>query len=204
MVTTISPILADHAVVGPPQGQWAEADWEALPADEYVYEILDGWLYMTTAPSFFHQWIVSMLIEQIGIPAKQQGLGVWATAPIGVILAPQDAVQPDFVFVAQERLGIIRQRRIRGAPDLVVEVLSPGNSSEEMERKRASYARGGVAHYAEVNPSARALLLYRLDAAGSYSPPATYGEADTVVFPCLPTLELVVGDLFVGAPDIQL
>ena len=59
---------------GPPQGQWTYADWEELPDDGNRYEIIDGVLYMTTAPSFFHQWIVNRLERHITIPAEDQGL----------------------------------------------------------------------------------------------------------------------------------
>jgi Uma2 family endonuclease len=64
------------AVAGPPQGHWTYADWETLPDDGNRYEVIDGVLYMTTAPSTFHQWIVKRLERYIGIPLEDQGLGV--------------------------------------------------------------------------------------------------------------------------------
>jgi len=202
--TTVSPILMDHALKGPPQGHWTVAHWERLPEDEYRYELIDGKLYMTTSPSFFHQWIVGALIEHLGIPARQRNLGIWAAAPIGVILSQRDAVQPDFLFIRAARVAeLVHDRRIHGAPDLVVEVLSPGNSAEEMANKRAMYARGGVAEYVEVDPATRTLLHYARTN-DAYDAPAIYAEDRTVGFACLPELALAVAMLFAGAPDTTL
>ena len=71
VISTDAPVVA-----GPPQGHWTYADWETLPYDGNRYEIIDGVLYMTTAPSNFHQWIVKRLERYIGIPAEDQGLAV--------------------------------------------------------------------------------------------------------------------------------
>jgi Uma2 family endonuclease len=202
--TLVSPILMDHAIKGPPQGRWAVVNWERLPADGNRYEIIDGKLYMTTAPSTFHQWIVGRWIRHIGIAAEERGLGTWLTAPIGVLLSQRDAVQPDFLFIRAERVAeLVRDRRVRGAPDLVVEVLSPGNNSEEMAKKRAMYARGGVAEYVEVEPAARTLARFIL-ADDVYGEPTVYGEDQTLSLACLPDLPLRVAALFAGAPDTTL
>jgi Uma2 family endonuclease len=203
-ITTVSPILLDHAVVGPPQGSWTSEHWERLPDDGNRYELIEGSLYMTTAPSFFHQWIIARLIRQLGVPAQDSGLGIWATAPIGVIFARRSAVQPDFLFIASANLGIIREGRIRGAPDLVVEVLSPGNSTEEMAKKRAMYAQYAVPEYVEIDPTERTLLRYLPREDGGYAEPQIYAETATVALGCLPGLPLRVGDLFSGAPDTTL
>jgi Uma2 family endonuclease len=203
-LTTISPILMDHAVVGPPQGQWAVEHWEKLPASEHRYELIDGVLYMTTAPSSFHQWIIGNIITELGVPARQQKLGIWYTAPIGVILGRRTAIQPDFIFISSQNLGIVRERRIHGPPDLVVEVLSPGNSTEEMAKKRAAYAAGGVPEYVEIDPAERALLHYLPSEPGRYAEPLRYNEAATVTFACLPTVPLTIAALFADAPDSTL
>jgi Uma2 family endonuclease len=159
---------------------------------------------MTTSPSAFHQWIVGSLITQLGVPAQQRGFGVWFTALIGVILSQRDAVQPNFLFIRTARVTeLVRDRRIRGAPDLVVEVLSPGNSAEEMANKRAMYARGGVAEYVEVDPATRTLLHYARTN-DAYATPVIYTEEQSVRFACLPELLLAVAMLFAGAPDTTL
>jgi Uma2 family endonuclease len=76
---------------------WNYARWEQLPDDGNRYEVIDGVLYMTTAPSTFHQWIVRRLDRFVGMPLEDQGLAYIFTAPIGLLMPDCDPVQPDFV-----------------------------------------------------------------------------------------------------------
>ncbi|MCG8348823.1 MAG: Uma2 family endonuclease [Chloroflexales bacterium] len=191
-------------VPGPPQGHWTYADWEALPDDGRIYELIDGVLYMTTAPSNYHQWITMSLVQHLGIPAKTQGLGYAFTAPIGLLLPGGDAVQPDFVFVRQANAGIIRDRRIRGVPDLIIEILSPSSVVYDTQVKLLTYATAIVPEYGIIDPCTRTLDYYRLHAPGRYDGARTFSEADSVSFACLPTVTLRVADLFTGAPDTTL
>jgi len=175
-----------------------------LPDDGNRYEIIDGVLYMTTAPSNFHQWIIQGLQEYIGIPVRRQDLGYAFAAPIGVLMPGCQPVQPDFVVVLKANAAIIRDRRIRGVPDLIVEVLSPSNAVYDEETKLEAYARAGLPEYAIVDPRHRALNLYRLSAPGRYGAPRIFDETETAAFDCLPTLSIPVGELFAGAPDTTL
>jgi Uma2 family endonuclease len=121
-----------------------------------------------------------------------------------VLFSQRDAIQPDFLFIRAERAAeLVRDGRVRGAPDLVVEVLSPGNNTEAMAKKRAMCARGGVLAYIEVDPATRRLLHYQLDN-GAYGEPAVYAEDQTIGLVCLPDLPLRVAALFAGAPDTTL
>ncbi len=205
MVTLAIPTDADApAVYGPLQGQWTYADWERLPDDGNRYEIIDGVIYMTTAPSTFHQWIALQLVRRVAIPAEDQGLAYSFFAPIGVLMPGCDPVQPDFVVVLSSKAAIIRDRRVRGVPDLLVEILSRGNAPYDREVKLAAYARAGVPEYAIVDPRARTLNHYHLDTQGAYDSPRVYSAAEALSFACLPTITLTVGDLFAGAPDTTL
>lgn len=192
------------AVPGPPQGRWTLADWEALPDHTNRYEIIDGVLYMTTAPSSFHQWIVASLWQYLGTPAKAQELAYVFAAPIGVIMPGCDPVQPDFVVVSKARAAIFQDRRIRGMPDLLVEILSPGNTPYDLDIKLRAYERAGVPEYAIIAPRERTLSHYRLDAMGRFAAPRVFGGEDVVHFDCLPAISLRIGDLFAGAPDTTL
>ncbi len=205
MVTLAIPTDADApAVYGPTQGRWTYADWERLPDNGNQYEIIDGVLYMSTAPSYFHQFIILNLVQYVGIPAKTAGLALPAFAPIGVIMPGCDPVQPDFLIVLSSRASIIHDRRVWGAPDLIVEILSRGNAPYDREVKLAAYARTGVLEYAIVDPRARTLSHYQLDAQGAYGSPRVYAAADALSFACLPTITFTVGDLFAGAADTTL
>jgi Uma2 family endonuclease len=203
-MTTLVISTDAPAVAGPPQGHWTYADWEQLPDDGKRYEIIDGALYMTTAPSSFHRWIVQQLVRYVAIPAVDQGLAFTFPAPIGVIMPGCDPVQPGFVVVLASRASIIRERRIRGAPDVIVEILSPGTTAYDQQVKLEAYARAGVPEYAIVDPATRSLSHYRLAAAGRYADPHVHGTAEVMSFDCLPTIRVLVGELFAGAPDTTL
>jgi len=203
MVTLVIPTDA-ASVKGPPQGQWTYADWETLPDDGNRYEVIDGVLYMSTAPSSFQQWIIIHLYGFLGFPAEQQGLAYSYVAPIAVLMPGCEPVQPDFVLVLAERASIMRDGRIRGVPDLIVEVLSPGNPAYDKQVKLEAYAKAGVPEYAIVDPAEKTLSLRRLEKPGQYAEPRVFKEGDTVTFVCLPTIPLEVGKLFADAPDTTL
>lgn len=203
MVALVIPTDAP-AVPGPPQGHWTYADWEALPDHTKRYEIIDGVLYMTTAPSSFHQWIVARLWQYIGVPALDQGLAYVFDAPIGVIMPGCDPVQPDYVVVLAGRASIIRDKRIFGVPDILVEVLSPGNTPYDQDVKLRAYARAGVPEYVIIDPRTRTLSHYRLDGEDGFAAPTLYGPETDMSFDCLPGISVRVGDLFADAPDTTL
>jgi Uma2 family endonuclease len=203
MVSLIVPTDAP-AISGPPQGQWTYADWQAIPDDGNRYEIIFGVLYMTTAPSFFHQWIIRRLDKYIGVPAEERGLAFAATAPIGLFMPGCDPVQPDFVLVLKEHASIINDRHINGVPDLIVEVISPGSVAYDERVKLLAYASVGVPEYGVINPKERTVKLYKLDALGRYPSSRNFSEGDSFAFDCLPDFVVAVSDLFAGSPDTTL
>ncbi len=203
MTSLIIPTDAP-AVAGPPQGQWTYADWETLPDDGKRYEVIDGVLYMTTAPSNFHQWIVARLYRNIGIPAEDQGYAYTFLAPVGVIMPGCAPVQPDVIVVLKDNADIIQQGKIYGVPDVIIEVQSPGNASYDEKIKLVAYAQARVPEYAIVKPHSCTIDVYVLDARGRYKHPRTFGEAQTCSFSCLPAISVAVADLFAGAPDTTL
>ena len=204
MMTTLVIPTEAPTVSGPPQGHWTYADWETLPSDGNRYEVIDGVVYMTTAPSNFHQWVVQGLHEQIGIPVRRQGLGFAFAAPIGVLMPNCQPVQPDFVVILKAHADIIRDRRIMGVPDLIIEILSPGNAAYDQEVKLEAYARAGVPEYAIIDPQTRTISQYRLRAPGDYAAPKIASDTETLTFDCLPTLPISIVELFAGAPDTTL
>ena len=201
MATFVIPTETAPVVSGPPQGRWTFADWEALPDDGNRYEVIDGALYMTTAPHSFHQWIIRRLERYIGIPAEDQQLAISFSAPIGLLMPGCDPVQPDYVVVLASRRELFQGGRIVGTPDLIVEVLSANNAAYDREIKLHAYARAGVPKYVIVDPPARTLAHHRLETAGRYLPAHVYAAHERVAFDCLPTISFLAGDLFTGAPD---
>jgi Uma2 family endonuclease len=187
------------------ESDWNYARWEQLPEDGNRYEVIDGVLYMTTAPSSFHQWIVRRLDRFVGIPLEDQNLAFVFTAPIGVLMPGCDPVQPDFVVVRREQQDIIRDRRIYGVPALLVEVVSPGNAEQDTRIKRSAYARAGVPEYWIVRPDTRSVLICGAPdpLLEDYTSSHLAEEGDDLVAATLP-VRIPVAALFAGAPDTSL
>ena len=133
------------------------ADYLALPGDGR-YELHDGELVMVASPNEPHQRTSLLLTRQL-LVVEDKGLGRIYVAPFDVILSDTEVVQPDLLFVSQERAHIITHANIQGAPDLVVEILSPSTSNRDWTRKREMYARHGVKELWIVDPDARIIWV---------------------------------------------
>lgn len=187
------------------RADWNRERWEQLPDDGNRYEVIDGVLYTTTAPSTFHQWIVRQIVRTLFAQIDDQGVGVTLWAPIGVFMPGCDPVQPDILVVRTAHLSIIRDRRIYGVPDLIVEVVSPSNSEQDLEIKRNAYARAAVPEYWIVRPAERDVIVC------SAPDPATdlFKNVDTIspdgvlTSPTL-TIQARIADFFANAPDTTL
>jgi Uma2 family endonuclease len=181
-----------------PDATWCYDRWEQLPDDGNRYEVIDGVLYMSTAPGFLHQRSVMRLDRRVGAPLEEQGVAIAATAPIGVIMPGADPVQPDFLLIRTERASIISDDgRIRGVPDLIAEVLSPNNPELDTVTKRGAYARAGVPEYWIVRPASRDVLVCAQPdgALGDYSNVHLFATASEIVSPTM-DIRVAVADLF--------
>lgn len=137
-------------------------DVQQLPDDGNRYEALGGELYVTPAPSVRHQRISRRLERALYSLLEDGGFGEILHAPVGVEFpATAEGVQPDIVFVSRERRRIIAEAWIRGAPDLVVEILSPTTASRDRGVKLKLYQRQGVDEYWIVDPDAVAVDVWR-------------------------------------------
>jgi len=164
-------------IVGPPQGRWTYADYAALPDDGNRYEIIAGVLYMTPAPGTGHQSVSARLVTFLVTHVEFAGLGRVFAAPVDVELAPDTVVQPDIVVVLSANLHRITPSRIIGAPDLVVEILSPGTAGYDRREKQDAYARSGVGEYWIVDPGAQTVELLTLEQGGYRSHGVFRGQA---------------------------
>ena len=133
-------------------------------------------------------------------PLRPRAAGAIRAAARRAVRSPQ----PDFVVVLASRTSIIRDRRIRGVPDVIVEILSLGTTAYDQQVKLEAYARAGVPEYAIVDPATRTVSHDRLEAPGRYADPHVRGAAEVMSFDCLPTIRVPVGELFAGAPDTTL
>ena len=184
---------------------WTRELWEQLPDDGNRYEIIDGVLYVSTAPSAYHQWILQELLAELRQQLVLPGIGLGFVAPIGVFMPGAEPVQPDLLVVRSEARGIIRDRRIYGAPALIAEILSPSNIDTDLVVKYAAYARVGVPEYWVVRPSERDILVHNDPdpALGRYRQTARVapeGELIARTLPCRARIAPFVS----GAPDTTL
>ena len=164
-------------IVGPPQGRWTYADYAALPDDGNRYEIIAGVLYTTPAPGAGHQSVSARLVTFLVTHVEFAGLGRVFAAPVDVELAPDTVVQPDIVVILSANLDRITPSRIIGAPDLVVEILSPGTAGYDRREKQDAYARAGVGEYWIVDPGAQTVELLTLEQGGYRSHGVFRGQA---------------------------
>jgi Uma2 family endonuclease len=184
---------------------WNRARWEQLPDDGNRYEVIDGVLYMTTAPSFFHQWIIRQIFLALYPQIDEPGIGLTIWSPIGVFMPHCDPVQPDLLVIQTADFDIIHDRRIDGLPALIVEVLSPGNPEKDTDTKRKAYARAGLPEYWIVRPASRDVLVYSSPdvALGDYSLSQKVTPNDELLSPTLP-IRTAISAFFAGAPDTTL
>ena len=169
-------------------------DYLNAPDDER-YELLDGELVMTAAPNLAHQKVLFRVARLVEDFVLERGLGEVFIAPTDVVLSDTNVVQPDVIFVSKDRKSILGVDNIRGAPDLVVEVISPTNPERDLVRKREIYARHGVGEYWIADPDARSMRVMVMEGE-SYRVAGEYGIGDTLTSSTLRGLDLVVGDVF--------
>ena len=172
----------------------ADDIWDA-PDDENRYEVIDGELFMTSATGWKHQSALGTLHDLLGPYVRQRGLGRVVPANLGVVLDEETAVQPDLVYISRERMNLISERGLEGAPDLVVEVLSPRTRSRDRGVKMRRYARAGVPNYWIMDPESRALEAYGVTEQG-YNLLGTYGPGSTFRPALFPGLEIPIDELW--------
>jgi Uma2 family endonuclease len=168
--------------------------WDT-PDDGTRYEVIDGKLYVTPPPVWKHQIGLANLLLIVGLFIRSHKLGKIVPAPLGVVLDEHNGVQPDIVYVSRERLGIISERGVEGAPDLVVEVLSPSTRARDKGIKMRRYAAAGVPHYWQLDPTTDSLEAYRLTEQG-YELVGRYGPGALFRPELFPGLEIPIDDLW--------
>ena len=169
-------------------------DYARLP-DDRRYEVIDGELYLTSASTPYHQ-IVSRRIERLlEDHVDKAKLGIVIDAPCDVVLSQFDVLQPDIFFVSSGRLAVIGEKYISDAPDLVVEVLSPGTRKRDRFIKAKRYARFGVREMWIVDPDKKTVEVH-VSAGEAFRREALYAGDDVVRSPLLSGLEVPLARVF--------
>ena len=153
-------------------------------SDDERYELLYGELVMAPAPREIHQSILGRLHIDMGVFLDEHNLGYIYFSPFDVVLSDTNVVQPDLLFISNERAQIITPDNIQGAPDLVVEILSPATAERDRSVKFELYAEHGVQEYWIVDPDARTITVFLLNE-GDFEEVDTYSEGETLTSPML-------------------
>ncbi|NJK27707.1 MAG: Uma2 family endonuclease [Coleofasciculaceae cyanobacterium SM2_3_26] len=179
--------------------RWTVRDVEGLPENEGIrYEIVDGVLFVTRSPHHKHQHVIGCIFAALHRWSLESSLGEPSIMP-GLIFSDSDSVIPDVVWASYERFAQIQDEagHFQGAPELVVEVLSPGRANEERDRfaKLKLYSVQGVQEYWIADRIAQRIEIYRRDRA-QLTLVATLLAEDTLTSPLLPGFSCEVAGLF--------
>lgn len=169
-------------------------DYAKTPEGER-WELIDGVLIMAAAPNLTHQKTQRRLGNPVCTFVEDERLGEFYFSPTDVVLSDTNTVQPDLIFVSNDRLHIETPANIQGAPDLVVEILSPSTTRRDWNDKLNLYEKYGVPEYWLVDPVGCVLLQFRL-VDGKYALRAKFGESDTLTTPTLEGFSLPMSEVF--------
>lgn len=175
------------------------ADLEAMPEDGNRYEVIDGELYVSSAPGYIHQIVLINLAMAIGIYLREHPIGR-VLPGVGVIFDDYNGVIPDLIFVTNERLRkTLAGGRFHAAPEIVIEILSPGKSNERRDRhvKRSLYSARGVTEYWLIDPENQIVELYLRNQAGELVFDKSILQTDELTSGLLPGFAVRINTLFV-------
>lgn len=198
--STLSPApKPDQEWWPPPQGSWTYDDYARLPDNGMRYEVLEGDLHMSPAPQIRHQQIIGELYMRIRNFLEKRPLGKVFLSPIDVrlqVVGRESTVQPDLVYIRNERVATLTEEMyINGAPDLVIEVLSPNRESYDRRDKFRVYAGAGISEYWIVDPHACTVEVNVLRGE-AYAPGAVFAGKAAIRSEALPELAIVTAEIF--------
>jgi len=168
------------------------ADFRRFPSDGQRHELIDGEHAVTPAPNIRHQELSTRLVVALGTFLEANPIGLVFHAPLDCVFSFFDVVEPDLLVVTNGQREILTKRNVRGAPALVIEILSPSSSARDKRSKRALYERVGVNEYWVVDHDSDTISVYRLEAPRRFRFPETLSaaRADSLATPLLPGFAL--------------
>ena len=169
-------------------------DYANLEGDER-HELMDGVLILAPSPNMDHQDVATNLGTSLSMFVREHDLGRVYFAPTDVVFTDTDVVQPDLLFISNERRHIRTQANIQGAPDLIVEIMSPSSSSLDWGYKRELYALHGVREYWIIDPTNRIVSVLALQDS-ALEVEQTLTEDNTAHSTMLEGFDIKVADLF--------
>ena len=168
-----------------------------LPQDDLRHELIEGVHYVTASPNLRHQRISGRLYVALALWLREHPLGEVYYAPVDVVLSPHDVVVPDLVYVSHQRaMDVLTDAAVKGPPELVVEILSPGTSRRDRTIKQALYDRWGISEYWLVDPDREAIRIVHRDSGGFSLAADLTADDDVLTTPLLPGLAIPLASLF--------
>ncbi|MBA3640206.1 MAG: Uma2 family endonuclease [Acidobacteria bacterium] len=172
-------------------------DLVALPDDGLRHELIDGEHFVTPSPASRHQIILANLFRLIGPHTHATKCGVTLFAPYDIVFTPYDVVEPDLMYFSRARYAqVVTEKNAQGAPDLVVEILSPGTRRRDEGLKRRLYERMEVGEFWIVDPAPETIKVDRLIDGSYRQTTLTRATAATLTTPLLPGLNVPLADVF--------
>ncbi len=163
-------------------------------------ELIGGEFLVVPAPTPHHQRVSARLQRALHDFVEANGLGEVFDAPIDVVLSEENVVQPDLIFVARDRASVVRETHVAGAPDLVVEIVSPSTADRDRETKRRLYFKYGVREYWLVDPGAGTIEVL-VPGAADFETHRVFPRGTRLSSPLLPGLSIPVEDIVRPGPS---
>jgi Uma2 family endonuclease len=170
-------------------------EYRDMPEGPPYFQLIEGDIHMSPSPNFFHQTILTNLVVLIRAYLKTHPIGKVQVAPSDVELNDTNVYQPDLYFIRNERLDILTEQGPVGAPDLVVEILSPRTAQLDVGAKRLVYARSGVKEMWVLHPDEEKVEIFRFDQDAD-RPSATLRGDDSLESALLPGFSVPLAKVF--------
>jgi Uma2 family endonuclease len=154
--------------------------YELLPETAHA-EVINNALYMPPTPSYEHQDISISLSSKMRVFTDDKDLGKLLEAPLSVYLNENTVCEPDVFFISKNNLGIIQSGKIKGVPDLIIELLSPGNQNHDLKIKYSLYESFGVLEYFIIDPLKKEVMHYFLKESKYEKQPSTNGRINSII-----------------------
>jgi Uma2 family endonuclease len=170
-------------------------DYQNLTEDDHRYQVINGELIMTPSPVPLHQRISRRLTTLLNAHVGQHDLGEVFYAPLDVVLDNYNVFQPDILFVSHKNANVITKKNIQGAPDLVIEILSPSTGYYDLIEKKEAYAKFGTREYWIVDPQKKWVEVFEIRD-GDFESKGRFGAKESFKSAVIPGLEIDLTEVF--------
>ena len=167
-----------------------------LPEDGLRHEIIDGEHYVNASPVTKHQRVSMRLIAEFNFYLREHPVGELFHAPLDIVFSRYDVVEPDLLFISNDRRQIITEKNIQGAPDLLIEIVADSTRHHDEVKKYALYEREGASEYWLIDADRDCVRVLRPNSAGHYVAAAELSGSDKLSSPLFPTLDVSLESIF--------